>query len=93
MTRRRSAPLLALSLIASLAAPTAFCAPDTPLRITLRVVDACRLPSGAPADACPAAHQRSSDGTPPPAQVQALAPRDETAPPGPDRAWPPTFIF
>ncbi|WP_422505573.1 hypothetical protein [Stenotrophomonas sp. GZD-301] len=93
MIRRRSVPLLALSLIASLAAPAAFCAPATPLRITLRVVEACRLPSGPAADACQAAHQRSGDGTAPPAQVQALAPADDTAPPGPERAWPPTFIF
>ncbi len=46
MIRRRSVPLLALSLLASLAVPAALCAPATPLRITLRVVEACRLPSG-----------------------------------------------
>lgn len=60
--------------------------PPVPLRIQLKVVDACRLEPGSRAGACATAHRRSTPDTPAPPQVQALTPPVDT---GPDaqRAW------
>lgn len=60
--------------------------PPVPLRIQLKVVDACRLEPGSREAACATTHQRSTPDTPAPPQVQALTPPVDA---GPDaqRAW------
>lgn len=79
--------LLAATLPALAAARSAEPAPaPVPLRIHLKVVDACRLEPGSRAGACATAHQRSTPDIPAPPQVQALTPPVDA---GPDaqRAW------
>ncbi len=81
------AALLAAALPPLAAARSAEPAPaPVPLRIQLKVVDACRLEPGSRPTACATAHRRSDTETPAPPQVQALTPPVDA---GPDaqRAW------
>ncbi len=84
--------LLCTALLAaalpSLAGARATDAPPAPmpLRIQLKVVDACRLEPGVAPGGCATTHRRSDAAAPAPPQVQALTPPVEA---GPDaqRAW------
>ncbi len=81
------AALLAAALPALAAARSAEPAPaPVPLRIHLKVVDACHLEPRFQPSACATAHRRSTPDTPAPPQVQALTPPADA---GPDaqRAW------
>lgn len=78
---------IALSAALLCCLPSALAEPAEPLRVQLRVVDACALDGVDAAARCAVVHQRSDDDTPAPPQVQALTP----APDGDDdddaRPW------
>ena len=79
--------LLAAALPVLATARSAEPAPaPVPLRIHLKVVDACRLDPGSRTGACATTHRRSAPDSPAPPQVQALTPPVDA---GPDaqRAW------
>ncbi|WP_421570349.1 hypothetical protein [Stenotrophomonas sp. PD6] len=85
-TRVRFALSAALSATLLCCLPAALADPATPLRVHLRIVDACALDGADAVAGCAVAHQRSDDDTPAAPQVQALTP----APDGDDddaRPW------
>lgn len=88
MTPPRLAPL-ALCVLPALCLPlAAAAAPTAPLRVVLRIADACSVQAAAAEHRCAVPHRRSDAPGTAPAQLQALTP---PVPPasggGSERAW------
>jgi hypothetical protein len=76
---RRNALRLALSAALLSCLPSALAEPATPLRVHLRIVEACTLDRPDTGAGCTVDHQRSDGDAPAPPHVQALTPAPDGA--------------